>query len=496
MRRIRPILPVVAGLASLGCAQQAMTLPQALSQLEQGNGSLKAADAKVETARETHKASYGNFMPVVMLEGNVFHLDRTVKMDLNAVRSAIIQTEAASAYQSTYNSTYYSLFSTSGNAAVAKATAEQVASQVQTGLATGLDAQLPAFEATMAKQNDWSAAVTAYQPLFHGGKILAAEKITGSQAKAAEATREKQKADLRRDFTKYYVQGSLLKQSIRLRQDAIVSIERHKKQAQSAVNVGMADKAALLRAEMALSEAQTALSDDSSKLQSIQLTLAQMAGEDGTIDPADSVPPPPQAPGSADEIEKQTEQHNPLLNTLAAQQEVAHKAVAVKTADFMPSIGLFGKYNFNRDAQRSALQPIWAVGIKGEMTLFHGGDDYHARQAALSTEREVAALRAEAKSALNAQAQRQVLALQQARTHWEHLNAQCDLARENHRVTEAKFTEGQATGLEVVDAWLTMQKADLERLAAAGDGWLDLNEILWAEGNTSEFVNTWTGARK
>ena len=43
--------------------------------------------------------------------------------------------------------------------------------------------------------------------------------------------------------------------------------------------------------------------------------------------------------------------------------------------------------------------------------------------------------------------------------------------RENHRVTEARFAQGQATGLEVVDAWLATEKADLEKLSAAGEGW-------------------------
>jgi len=503
MRRIRPALTLIAGLAGIGQAQEAMTLSQALSRLEQGNNSLKASGAKVETAHEAHKASYGNFMPLVKVEASAFHLDREIDMDLNAIRSGMIEMQTynmmqfkSSEMQSVIQKQYGALpsaYQTSENLAKITST---VQSAYQTNVNQALQAELPSFSSTFAEQNDWEASVIAYQPLFHGGKILAAERITAARERAATADREKQKADLTRDFTRLYVQGTLLKQSISLRQQAITSITRHRDQAKKIVDVGMADRAALLRAEMALAEARTALSDDSAKLQSVRLTLAQMAGEDGSLDPLDSLPPPPRLSGTPDDHERQVAEHNPLLSSLSAQQDVAHKAVAVKSADFLPQIGLFGKYEFNRDAARSSLQPIWAVGIKGEMTLFHGGDDYHQRQAALSTEREVSALRAEAKSALGAQVRRQTLALEQARIRWENLDAQCQLSRENHRVTEARFAQGQATGLEVVDAWLATEKADLEKLSAAGEGWLGLNEILWAEGNTSEFVNIWTGARK
>ncbi|MEK7391456.1 MAG: hypothetical protein AAB214_02720, partial [Fibrobacterota bacterium] len=89
-----------------------------------------------------------------------------------------------------------------------------------------------------------------------------------------------------------------------------------------------------------------------------------------------------------------------------------------------------------------------------------------------------------------------ILTFRQSRTRFANLSTQRDLARENHRVTEMRFEQGQATSLEVVDAWISMQKADLDRLAASGDAWISTQEILWASGRTSEFVNLWNGARK
>ncbi|MBK9575434.1 MAG: hypothetical protein IPO40_00005 [Fibrobacteres bacterium] len=77
-----------------------------------------------------------------------------------------------------------------------------------------------------------------------------------------------------------------------------------------------------------------------------------------------------------------------------------------------------------------------------------------------------------------------------------NLLAQAELARENHRVVSMRFEQGLATSLEVVDAWISMQKADLDRVAAAGDAWISTQEILWASGRTDEFVKLWNGAGK
>lgn len=468
----------IAALTTLSFAQP-LPLVRALERLETGNHSLEAARSRIETAEETRSAGRGNFLPVVRLEASAQHLDRDLVLNLDPIRSAMIQLQAGDAV---------SLKSLSSAMAGTPLTATQQA-QVQQAALTQLDAKMPHFVTTIKEQDHWTGNLSVYQPLFHGGRILAAHRVNQARIDAAQADREKQASDLRRDFTRYYIQSALLQQSIKLRQSAQEAILRHRERAARLVEQGMADKAAMLRAEMALADSRTALADDSMKLASLSLTMAQLSGISTAILPADTLPPPPPATASGKE---QPNQH-PLLTALRAQEEVADRAVAVRRADFLPEIGAFGKYELNRDAL-SALDPYWVVGIRGSITLFRGGNDWYSRKAALSTKREVAALRAEAKLALEAQSRRQQLSLEQSRRRWDNLSAQGTLARENHRVTEMRFAQGQATGLEVVDAWLLMQKADLDRLAAAADGWIALEEILWADGHTKDFATAWTNA--
>ncbi len=487
--RHRAVAPLVGLLALAGAASAApLSLSEALSRLENGSNNLKAQAQKVTTARETRKAAFGNFLPNVRLESNLMALDREIVLDLDPIRSAMVELQSGDAVN--FQKLQYAMT----NSGATMPAANQLA--VKNAATAQLEAGLPHFVSTAKEQYDWDASLVAYQPLFHGGKIRAGYGVAQARERASEADLDRQKNDLRRDFARLYLQGSLLRASIGLRNQSIAAIEHHRDRARNMVEQGMVDRAASLRAEMALAEARTALSDDSMKLESISLTLAQMAGQDEPILPADPMPEPPLTESVTAAAGDAGATGNPLIRSLAAQQDVAHRAVDAKSADFSPEIGAFGKYEFNQDAARMARQPVWAVGVKGTVNLFRGGGDWHTRAAARSTEVELAALRAEAENALGAQSKRQYLSLRQARTRFANLGAQADLARENHRVTTARFEQGLATSLEVVDAWLAMQKADLDRLAAAGDGWTAAQEILWASGRTDAFAPLWNGARK
>lgn len=502
MRNTRTFFVITSVVAAATSRAVAMPLSEALSRMERGNHSIQAQEGKVNTARQQRRATRGGFLPVVRLDAGFAHLDRDIVLDMDPIREAMIQLQTYNQMQFSKTDIQAAIAQQLGQlpadqrAAAQASVTQAVTARYQDGARANLESALPHFVKTSKEQDDWDASITAYQPLFHGGRILAANRVASSREHAASADLDRQKNDLRRDFARLYLQGSLLRSSIALRNKAIGAIANHRDRARNLVDQGMADRAALLRAEMALAEARTALSDDSSKLESIALTLAQMAGQDDPIVPSDPLPPPPDAPMAPEDAGREIARRNPLIRSIAAQQEVARRAVDVKNADFLPEIGAFGKYEINQDAAKAAMAPCWVVGVKGTVNLFRGGGDWHSRSAARSTEVELAALRREAESALDAQSKRQFLSLRQCRTRHGNLLAQADLARENHRVTTMRFEQGLATSLEVVDAWLSLQKADLERLAAAGDAWMSAQEILWAAGRTEDFVNLWNGAAK
>lgn len=460
-----------------------MTLSDAMNRMQSGNQALKAGQAHVESAQYNYKASQGNFLPIVKLELAAQHLDRDLTLDLDGIREAMLQLHTNDAV-----TMQDQLTQLKGGPAM---TNEQRALAGQS-IYQRYDAALPHFIDTVKHQNHWLGNVTVYQPLFHGGKIYSANRIADARTKVANQEQAKKISDLNRDFARLYIQASILKESIRLRQDALNAMDSHRAKAQSLVDQGMVDRTALLRAEIALADGRTALADDQMKLESIAITLGQFMGSSEPVFPIDSLVSVPPSIESKDAYLQNLRTNHPLIATLDAQESLADKAVDVKNADFLPEIGAFGKYELNQ-SEVSSLEPNWVVGVKGSITLFHGGSDYYQRESAIATKREVQWMKSEVSQTLEAQFQRQLLAMEQARLRYKNLSAQEDLAKENHRFTMRRFEEGQGTSLEVVDAWLGMQKAQLERVASAGDAWLALLEIEWACGKTGDFVGLWQG---
>ena len=455
-----------------------VSLDAAMQRLEQGNHTLQADADQVKAAEEDQKASAGHFLPVVKLEVSAQHLDRDLVMNLDQIRTGMQMMAMGDAQT----------IAQMQGATAAQQQAAALAAEKQ------FNTSMPHFLDTMLTHN-WLGAVTVYQPLFYGGKIYAGWRAAQAKEKSVRSDREKQAGDLRRDFTKLYIQASLLRASIRLRREALEAMATHREHASHLVEQGMVDRTALLRADIAIADGRTALADDSTKLESLALTLAQMAGSTERLYPSDSLGLPPEASGSLDKLEASAVTNHPLIASINAKADMANRALDAHMAEYMPEIGAYGQYQLNQHAMETLIQPKWVVGVKATMDLFNGGSDYHSHEAALATRNQVLALRDEATTALKAQVDRQSLALEQARLRYQNLGREEDLAKENHRITVARFDQGQATSLEVVDAWLGLEKVQLERVASAGDAWTSLLELDWATGTTGDFATNWKGAR-
>jgi len=476
------LMLLVASALSAPPQTKELSLAEGWRQVGASNAALAASRARSEAAREGRMAALGAWMPVLKLEASANQLDRDLVMDLDPIRTAMMELQARD---------QVSLASLQAAMKGGTLTADQQAG-IKAQALSGMDAALPHFQTTIKDESHWTAALSAYQPLFHGGKILQANRQAQARQRAAEADTLRQAADLRRDFAKLYLQAAVLRRSLALRQEALVAIERHRDRAARLVEQGLADRSAQLRADLAASEAANALADDSAKLSTLGVALAQLAGSSTALCPSESLPEPPAPP---ELTEPQVGSH-PLLGALAAQREAAGAASMTRAGEFLPEIGAFGRYELHREPL-SALDPYWIVGVRGSWTLFRGGTDWRAWRAARAQEVEAAAMEREARSLLGVQNTRQILTWRQSRAKWERMASQEALARENHRVAELRFQQGQGTSLDVVDAWLSLEKASLERLAASGEAWTAALETDWSEGRVERFATLWNegGAR-
>ncbi|HYK66014.1 MAG TPA: TolC family protein, partial [Patescibacteria group bacterium] len=184
------------------------------------------------------------------------------------------------------------------------------------------------------------------------------------------------------------------------------------------------------------------------------------------------------------------ERQNPILAGFDAKREQATQGIAIAESKWKPEIFAFGSYALIRHYQ-TIIEPNWFAGIGINYTLFSPMDRAKTVSAAREGLRQVESLQAEARNLIDTAVESAYRKVEQAREQFNLLDSTLSLTRENLRLRERGFDEGQATSLDVNDARNALAKAETQRAAAAYDFVVALSQLLEASGQAhdlSEFV--------
>ena len=139
----------------------------------------------------------------------------------------------------------------------------------------------------------------------------------------------------------------------------------------------------------------------------------------------------------------------------------------------------------------SSLEPRWAVGLQMKFNLFNGFKDYLRLQTASHLEDEVSFIEADTKRKINLWVNKAYLDADNSKTRYQKLIATVDLANENLRQNEKRFLSGLGTSLEVIDARLSLEKVEIDRLLSLYEYYHSLSDLFLAVGTPNEFFKVW-----
>jgi outer membrane protein TolC len=151
---------------------------------------------------------------------------------------------------------------------------------------------------------------------------------------------------------------------------------------------------------------------------------------------------------------------------------VSEEAVRVTRAQRMPTIGLnstYGLVNYNLAPALGDFRTNWTVGAAVQVPLFTGGR-VKADEAIARADVEEARLRLKLARELSvldeASARQELLA---ARAAWEATAGTVRQAQRAHDIADLRYREGLSTQLELSDARLLRQQAEVNRAVAGRD---------------------------
>jgi outer membrane protein len=313
------------------------------------------------------------------------------------------------------------------------------------------------------------AAVVLTQPLYTGGRALAALRAAKTMQKSSRDDLLSTKQSLLLGVSEAYYAVLRSQRIVEVSRGALERMERHKKvtEREAATRRSKANVSALLRANTLVDQARIFLvtAESNLKVARQRLSLLTQLPEDAAVDdpPAMQAPPEP-----VQTLQEQALKDRDDYVSSQLGQKVAKENVTITAGAHYPQIYAEGGLQY-MDSNPATLMDstTYYGGIVLQVPIFEGGlmkaevaeARSKQRQTELSTELLKRTIRNEvAEAFLNYQTLSTVL--ETSRTQFEY-------ARKNFDTVESLFSEGLLPSLSVIDAQQALFLAERELVAAS-----------------------------
>lgn len=473
------------GVATLLCAppvQAQVTLRQATEMAMATNRGLRGAELTLNARSEAVGAARGHLLPQIEVNAAYTYLDQDLVLNLDPIRDAMMSIEVGNqeAIKNLESLLIRGRPLTDGELAVINGQATQQ-----------LEAGLPHFQETLKDQAFLQGIVTAKQPLFTGGKILAGIRAARAQESGAAAARDAQLDAVLAEAAQRYLDVLLATENLRLREEARHILGLHQERAGRLMEEGVIARHEKMRADVAVADAERAEFDAGEYLRIAQVALTSSLGrEDSNLSVSDTLlfAEVPIALGPAMES---LEKGNPTLRQLRAGTEALEEKARARRADYLPTIYGFGMYNLFDKYMVEGVEPKWAVGIGASFTLFDGTRRTHEWEEARLDASALEDRTAETQRKLHLLLQSAVMQMDLAKEQFSQLTAAQRQAEENLRLNSRRFDEGLGTSLEVIDARLSLDAVLLQRVSALHSYYSRQLDVFHVVGGVDGFLEHW-----
>ena len=327
------------------------------------------------------------------------------------------------------------------------------------------------------------AAISSTWSIYTGGRIEATQRAlaAGTDQARAELTGTQEQLDLR--LAQVYFGVELAANVENTRRLQLRAAEQHLDRAVKFEQRGIIAKVERLNAQVGRDEAARELVRATRDREIAQARLQRLLRRDALVEPTTPLFVITNNLKPLSDWVAAAERQNPVLAAFDAKREQAQQGIAIANSRWLPEVFAFGTYSFLRNYQ-TLIEPNWLAGIGVRFTLFSPEDRASKVSAAREELRQVEALAAETRNDIDTAVETAYRKVEQAREQFLLLDSSVAAARENLRLRDRGFEEGQATSLDVNDARTALFRVETNRAAAAYEFVVALAQLLEASGQT------------
>ena len=344
---------------------------------------------------------------------------------------------------------------------------------------------------TIQPLDQWTGYVNVKQPIF-AGEGLVGLQAAGQNYKATVWNEERTRAQIRAGAAQLYYALRTSREAQALAGEALGLAKGQLDLAQRQVGAGLADRRAVLQAQLSVAQATRDLEDARQQVAVMERRFANTVG----IDPSEEVleePPEPLTPSDLQAAIDQANSDRPDLVATGYQVKAARLQRNALWLGWLPSVDFNFNYNYSSfrgfgnsggtDGGIGEYDFLWQMTVTADWVLWDGG--YRRAQIAeYSSQLRAAELNSQlVRQDIQQEVEESWLALLTATKALEATTAEVALAKENHELTERAVKAGSATWLELQQAELGLRSANLALLQRSMERDLAAIDLLVSTGN-------------
>jgi outer membrane protein TolC len=454
--------------------ERKISISEALEISYTNNEKIKRYSERVQQKIYDDKAAKGNFLPSVNILGGYTYLSENAKVNTSQVKNSL--DDLGGRYGAAFVESY-------GDELGLSITPEAAYNTI-----VGSLGQLPAYNVIIDNQQIPTAVITATQPIFTGGKIIAGKKYAEAELQSSYIELKQVKDEIVNELTNRYLSAVLLKQVVNTRRQVYEGMQTHERQAERAVQLEILPKHILLRAQVAVANAQKDLYNDMNNLLLAKMALRTTMNlpDSSSLSVVDSISYQ-NIYLDFNELLNTAKTKQPILELIEQKEIMAEQAHAIEKSKFMPNIAAFGTYNMLRE-ELPIIPPKFIVGVQAQFNIFNGFKDINKLKASRHLQKEVENAKEYATQQIHLLVKSNYTkALNQQKLYKSHLTT-VDLAKENLRINTRRFEEGIGKSIDVIDASLLYEKSKIDQLIALDGYYKAIANLYIATGEPEKII--------
>ena len=452
-----------------------LSLQQAIDSAMANNEKLKQYREAVYEKEYMKKASTGNYFPQVSINAGYTWFSQNSEINMSQVKESM--DDVAGRY----------------GAVIVKelGLSEDAQQDVYNKITNGLE-KLPAYNIEIDQQHFPSLNIYALQPIFTGGKIIAGRRASEAEFQLSQIDYEKTSNEVLKEVVTRYLQVAMLKEVVKTRQEVVDGIKQHEKDANRAVEIGVIPPHEVLRAQVAVANAERERDDDNNKLELATLALTTAIGMDKQfqLDLTDALVYR-LTYLSLDSLTANAKANQPVFRMIDQKQVLIEQKLALDRSNFMPQIAAFGQYGVFRD-QYPVIMPPFILGVQLNMKIFGGLKEINTLKSSKHLHNQLTFAREYADKEINLWVNKAYTDVVNYQERYQKLKPTVDLAKRNLEINQKRFKEGVGKSIDVIDAEMLYSGAKTERLYSLYQYYEALTELYLATGRPGKVVDVLT----